>query len=165
MTRVVTLSVSNRFIMGVVSILSKTAAVSVAIVAIVVGIVSSGALTRTGIFRWQDSHVGERGGTLFKGMFPVHHEGIPWGFTHEEMAALDLTGETILVTGANVGLGYWTARHLAASGATTIIGCRSQKKCDEAANSIKVGPTQGLTQPTVAHAFLRFVSTRSHAAN
>jgi hypothetical protein len=151
--------------MGVVSILSKTAAVSVAIVAIVVGIVSSGALTRTGIFRWQDSHVGERGGTLFKGMFPVHHEGIPWGFTHEEMAALDLTGETILVTGANVGLGYWTARHLAASGATTIIGCRSQKKCDEAANSIKVGPTQGLTQPTVAHAFLRFVSTRSHAAN
>merc|ERR1719401_1808166 len=70
-----------------------------------------------------------------KGMFPAMHEGTPWGFTLDEMP--DLTGQTILVTGANVGLGYWTAYHAAAKGATVIIGCRSQRKCDDAAAQLR----------------------------
>jgi NAD(P)-dependent dehydrogenase (short-subunit alcohol dehydrogenase family) len=37
----------------------------------------------------------------------------------------DLTGKTALVTGANVGLGFFTAKHLALNGATTILACRS----------------------------------------
>ena len=53
----------------------------------------------------------------------------------EEMP--NLAGETILVTGGNVGLGYWTAHHLASSGATVIIGCRDQEKCSKAATTIE----------------------------
>merc|ERR1712176_796237 len=69
--------------------------------------------------------------------FPAMHNDIPWGFTLAEMP--DLSGETHLVTGGNVGLGYWTAYHLASHGAKVIIGCRSQSKCDDAASKIKAG--------------------------
>jgi NAD(P)-dependent dehydrogenase (short-subunit alcohol dehydrogenase family) len=41
-------------------------------------------------------------------------------------------GKLILVTGANSGIGFHTTRHLAARGATVIMGCRSQKNCREA---------------------------------
>ncbi len=42
-----------------------------------------------------------------------------------------------MVTGANVGLGYWTVQHLAAKGASVVMGCRSLDKCQEAAAAIK----------------------------
>merc|ERR1712190_6025 len=81
-----------------------------------------------------DSYEGARG-YFFKGMFPALHEGTPWGFTAEQIP--DLTGQTVFVTGANVGLGYWTAHHMARKNATVVIGCRSQRKCDQAADKIK----------------------------
>jgi len=68
-------------------------------------------------------------------MFPAIHEGTPWGFSIDAMP--DLTGQTYLVTGANVGLGYWTARHLAASKATVVVACRSVAKCEAAAAEIR----------------------------
>ena len=48
----------------------------------------------------------------------------------------DFTGRTILITGANSGLGYETARALAAKGAITILACRDVAKATDAAARI-----------------------------
>lgn len=146
--------------MGFCGVIFKFSAVIVALVAILIGLLTTGALKRTGIFTWIDKYEGSRG-TFFKGMFPATHEAEPWGFTLKEMP--DLTGETIFVTGGNVGLGYWTAYHLAAHNAKVIIGCRSKGKCDTAAAEIK-----SLTGKAVLTASLdltSFASIRACAAS
>jgi hypothetical protein len=72
-----------------------------------IGSLFSGHLAKTGVFAYFDSYEGARG-TFFKGMFPAMHEGKAWGFTLAEIPPLN--GKVILVTGANTGLGFWTAR-------------------------------------------------------
>ncbi|MFT4585617.1 MAG: NAD(P)-dependent dehydrogenase (short-subunit alcohol dehydrogenase family) [Gammaproteobacteria bacterium] len=47
------------------------------------------------------------------------------------------TGKTILVTGANTGIGYETARVLAERGARVLLGCRSEEKAERAISRIK----------------------------
>jgi hypothetical protein len=86
-----------------------------------------------GFWRWADGFEGSRG-KFFTGMTPALHEGKPWGFQAADIP--DLAGEVAFVTGANVGLGYWTAHHLADHGATVVLGCRSKAKCDAAAAAI-----------------------------
>lgn len=49
----------------------------------------------------------------------------------------DLAGRTILVTGANAGIGYWCAELLAARGARVILGCRSPQRAEVAANTLR----------------------------
>ncbi len=49
----------------------------------------------------------------------------------------DQQGRTAVVTGANSGLGYETARALAAKGATVIMACRRVEKGEEAAEQIR----------------------------
>jgi len=144
--------------MGVMGTCCKCSALLVALFSIVVGALISGALKQTGLFRWVDKFEGSRG-MFFKGMFPAMHEGTPWGFTLDEIP--DLTGQTILVTGANVGLGYWTAYHMAAKKATVIIGCRSQKKCDDAA--AKIMAETGTAVETTLLDLGSFVSVRACA--
>ena len=51
--------------------------------------------------------------------------------------APDLVGRTLLVTGANAGIGYWCAEMLAARGARVILGCRSEDRARIAAESIR----------------------------
>lgn len=46
-------------------------------------------------------------------------------------------GKTILITGANTGIGFDTARVLALRGARVLLGCRSEEKADGAMNKIK----------------------------
>jgi len=46
-------------------------------------------------------------------------------------------GKTILVTGANTGIGFDTARMLASAGARVLLGCRSEEKALTAINKIK----------------------------
>ena len=48
----------------------------------------------------------------------------------------DLDGRTILVTGANAGIGYWCAERLADRGARVLLGCRSPERAQTAVASI-----------------------------
>lgn len=48
-----------------------------------------------------------------------------------------LSGRTVLVTGANAGIGYWCAEQLAAQGARVLLGCRSPERAAVAASSIR----------------------------
>ncbi|TPX30144.1 hypothetical protein SmJEL517_g06226 [Synchytrium microbalum] len=48
----------------------------------------------------------------------------------------DMSGKTVLITGANVGLGYITALECARKGATVILACRSQDRAQVAIDKI-----------------------------
>ena len=48
-----------------------------------------------------------------------------------------LVGKTILITGANTGLGLESAKRLAAGGATIVVTARSKEKADSAAEDVK----------------------------
>jgi NAD(P)-dependent dehydrogenase (short-subunit alcohol dehydrogenase family) len=56
------------------------------------------------------------------------------GWTLRDMP--DLTGRTIVVTGANSGLGLEAARAFAGHGAHVVLGCRSVERADAACKSI-----------------------------
>jgi NADP-dependent 3-hydroxy acid dehydrogenase YdfG len=49
----------------------------------------------------------------------------------------DLTGKTVLITGASSGIGAETARHLAASGASVLMGARRTERLDALATEIR----------------------------
>ncbi len=49
----------------------------------------------------------------------------------------DLSGRTILVTGANGGFGFWTSAQLAAAGARVLLACRSAGRGDAAARTLR----------------------------
>src|SRR5690606_10045494 len=48
----------------------------------------------------------------------------------------DLTGRTVLVTGANAGVGFETAVALAGAGATTVLACRNPQRAADARDRI-----------------------------
>ena len=49
----------------------------------------------------------------------------------------DLTGKVFFVTGANIGVGFETARILAQKNGRVLLGCRSEDKAAEALNQIR----------------------------
>ena len=53
----------------------------------------------------------------------------------------DQTGRTVLVTGANSGLGLRSAEALAAAGARVLLACRNAEKAAAALESVKAGAT------------------------
>jgi NAD(P)-dependent dehydrogenase (short-subunit alcohol dehydrogenase family) len=77
--------------------------------------------------------------------------------------------KTVVITGANSGVGYETARQLAVHyGMNVILGCRSKAKCDAAARSINgqiisVGNTSGKAIPLILD-LADFTSVQSFAA-
>lgn len=61
----------------------------------------------------------------------------PWKFTASNIP--DLSGQTILITGANSGLGYWTSLLLAEKGAEVVLACRDLGRCQDAVDTITKG--------------------------
>ena len=55
----------------------------------------------------------------------------------EVLQDMDLSDQAIIVTGANTGLGFETARALAAAGARVVLACRNLEKANEAAERIQ----------------------------
>ena len=55
----------------------------------------------------------------------------------------DQSGRTILVTGANTGIGYEAARVLAERGARVLIGCRSAQRAEAARQRSMEKPVKG----------------------
>ncbi|MFJ4253489.1 SDR family NAD(P)-dependent oxidoreductase [Microbacterium sp. NPDC090003] len=52
------------------------------------------------------------------------------------MDSSDLRGRTILVTGANAGIGYWCVEQLASRGARVLLGCRSAERAATAVDAV-----------------------------
>lgn len=65
----------------------------------------------------------------------------------EVLEGMDLTGRTMLVTGCNSGIGFETARSLAAAGARVVLACRSQSSADATAERIRALAPQALLDP------------------
>lgn len=57
------------------------------------------------------------------------------GFTADDVA--DQSGRTFLITGANTGLGFETAKVIAARGGRVLLGCRSEDRATEAMERIE----------------------------
>ena len=62
-----------------------------------------------------------------------------WAVTHRDWTAADLpdfTGRTVVVTGANSGLGFEASRQLARVGARVVMAVRDPKRGEVAAESL-----------------------------
>ena len=59
----------------------------------------------------------------------------------------NLTGKTALITGANSGLGYYTAKALAEKNAHVVIACRSLEKANQTIKKLKGLNPEGLFTP------------------
>jgi NAD(P)-dependent dehydrogenase (short-subunit alcohol dehydrogenase family) len=82
--------------------------------------------------------------------------------TDEVLAGIDLTGKTVIVTGASTGLGEETSRALASKGARVILAARNMEKLKSAA--AKISESTGNNQLSVLECDLgNFASIRKAA--
>src|SRR6478609_1222175 len=49
----------------------------------------------------------------------------------------DAHGRTVVITGANAGVGYFTAEQLATAGARVVLGCRDPERAEAAVSAIR----------------------------
>lgn len=73
-------------------------------------------------------------------------------------------GKTIVVTGANAGLGYWSSEQLAQAGAHVVLACRNAGRADAAARAIRARvPGASVTTVSLDVASLSSVAEASAA--
>ena len=65
---------------------------------------------------------------------------------NSELGANGLLGQNAIVTGANSGIGYWAALHLARLGANVVLACRNENKCDAASRAMEEHIRQNSTK-------------------
>lgn len=58
------------------------------------------------------------------------------GYATKKALSKDLTGQNIIVTGANAGIGYETVKQLVKQGAHVVLACRSEARATAAMNNI-----------------------------
>jgi len=88
----------------------------------------------TGVFFRFGFQYAEDAVPAIAGLIPLFHQHKPRAFTESDIP--NLSGKTHLVTGANVGLGYWTAYHIAKNNGRVILACRNARKCAAAKSQI-----------------------------
>jgi len=86
-------------------------------------------------------------GPVSIGMTPAVWGDKPWHYEYTSLPRLD--GKIAIVTGANSGVGFWTAMHLARQGAHVYVGCRSSSKCDKAVELIKANSSAAKVEPAI----------------
>lgn len=77
--------------------------------------------------------------------------------------AVDLSGKVAIVTGANTGIGYETAKALVGMGARTVIACRSEEKAVEAMRRMKGEIHSEFPEKTISMDFLPLDLSSFHA--
>lgn len=90
-----------------------------------------------------------------------------WGATattSDVLAGRDLSGKNMLVTGCNSGIGFETARALAAHGANVVLACRDLAKAETTAAAILAQHPRARLTP-LALDLASFASIRSAAAS
>ena len=127
--------------MGVLAKACGCVGVTVALVAVLLGLFLSGGLKRAGVFKMVARSFPSR-----VGMAPCFVDEGEWGYSYARVAAANLTGQVAVVTGANSGVGFWTSLHLARQGATVVMACRTPSKCERAAATIRANATTGTGQ-------------------
>jgi WW domain-containing oxidoreductase len=82
----------------------------------------------------------------------------------EVLAGRDLSGQNMLVTGCNAGIGFETARALAAHGAHVFVACRTREKAQQTIERIRAAHPQAKLSP-VAMDLGSFASVRRAVAS
>ena len=112
----------------------STASIIVAFLAIGAGVLISPIPKNLGLYTYIASKV-----PALVGLTPAFHHGIEWNYTFDKLynTCTDIQGQNALITGANSGVGYETAKALAKCGVHVTMVCRNPKKCDAAAEIIR----------------------------
>jgi len=105
-----------------------------AFTAIIAGIIVSPLPKNLGFYRYLAAKKPE-----LAGMTPAFHHGVEWQYTYEKLYNYcpQIKGQTALITGANSGVGFQTAKALAKCGVEVTMACRNPKKCASAAEEIR----------------------------
>jgi len=115
------------------------------VLAVLVGLFHHGQLS---IFAPVLARISDQHGNLgLIGMSPAHHGNKPWRYQYSMLPGL--SDRVALVTGANSGVGFWTALHLARKGAQVFVGCRSESKCAKALQDIKANYTEAKVEAVI----------------
>ena len=109
---------------------------SVALAAVGIGILLSPVAKKTGIFQ----PIARLHLSLI-GIIPAVTPKDQWRYTFDEFNAVDLRGQSALITGANSGLGFSVAKFLSERGAAVTLGCRNPQKCFQACDAIRTSET------------------------